>query len=52
MSLQTAGDSIVFNTPTTSGEFLADDSSAQDMLDVYTVDDENEAIALVDALLT
>lgn len=52
MTLQTAGDSIVFNTPTTSGEFLADDSSAQDMLDVYTVDDENEAIALVDALLT
>ena len=52
MNLQTAGDSIVFNTPTTSGEFLADDGSNQDMLDVFVVDDENEAVALIDALLT
>lgn len=51
MNLQTAGDSIVFNTPTTSGEFLADDGSNQDMLDVFVVDDENEAIALITALL-
>ena len=51
MTLQTAGDSIVFNTPTTSGEFLADDGSTQDMLDVFVVDDENEAIALITALL-
>ena len=51
MALQTAGENIVFNTPTTSGEFLADDSSAQDMLLVFTCDDENEAIALCDALL-
>lgn len=51
MNLQTAGDSIVFNTPTTSGEFLADDGSNQDMLDVFVVDDENEAVALIDALL-
>lgn len=51
MTLQTAGENIVFNTPTTSGEFLADDSSAQDMLLVFTCDDENEAIALCDALL-
>lgn len=51
MNLQTAGDNIVFNTPTTSGEFLADDGSNQDMLDVFVVDDENEAVALITALL-
>ena len=45
MALQTAGENITFNTPTTSGEFLADDSSTQDMLDVFVVDDENEAVA-------
>ena len=52
MTLQTAGDSIVFNTPTTTGEFLADDSASQEMLDVFVVDDENEAVALIAALLT
>ncbi len=51
MNLQTAGENIVFNTPTTSGEFLADDGSNQDMLDVFVVDDENEAVALITALL-
>ena len=51
MSLQTANDSITFNTPTTSGEFLASDASTQEMLSVYTCDDENEAIALITALL-
>lgn len=51
MNLQTAGDSIVFNTPTTSGEFLADDGANQDMLDVFVLDDENEAVALIEALL-
>lgn len=51
MTLQTAGDTIVFNTPTTSGEFLADDSTAQDMLEVAICDDENAAIAWVDAVL-
>lgn len=52
MSLQTAGDTINFNTPTTSGEFLADDSSDQDMLEVAICDSEAEAIAWVDAALT
>ena len=52
MSLQTAGDNVQFNTPTTSGEFLADDSSAQDMLEVAICDDENEAIEWVKAALT
>ena len=51
MSLQTAGESIQFNTPTTSGEFLADDSAGQGMTEVYVCDDENEAVALITALL-
>jgi hypothetical protein len=51
MTLQTAGDSIVFNTPTTSGEFLADDSAEQNLIEVATVDSEEEAIAWVQAVL-
>ena len=51
MSLQTAGDNIVFNTPTTSGEFLADDSSNQDMLEVSILDSEDAAKAWVAAVL-
>lgn len=51
MTLQTAGENIVFNTPTTSGEFLADDSVNQDLIEVAICDDENEAIAWVQAVL-
>lgn len=51
MSLQTAGENIQFNTPTTSGEFLADDSTAQNLLEVAICDDENEAKAWVTAVL-
>lgn len=51
MTLATAGENITFNTPTTSGEFLADDSAAQNMIEVATCDDENEAIAWVTAVL-
>lgn len=51
MSLQTAGENIQFNTPTTSGEFLADDSAAQDLIEVATVGDEQAAIAWVTAVL-
>ena len=51
MSLQTMGESIQFNTPTTSGEFLADDSAAQDLFEVAIVDDENEAKAWITAVL-
>lgn len=51
MSLQTAGENVVFNTPTTSGEFLADDSADQNMLEVAVCDDENEAKAWVTAVL-
>ena len=52
MTLQTAGDNIVFNTPTTSGEFLADDSTNQDMLEVAICDTEDAAKAWVSAALT
>lgn len=45
MTLQTAGENIQFNTPTTSGEFLASDASAQDMLEVAVCDTEAAAIA-------
>ena len=51
LTLQTAGENIQFNTPVTSGEFLADDSETQDMLEVAIVDDENAAIAWVQAVL-
>ena len=51
MSLQTAGESIQFNTPTTSGEFLADDSASQDLFEVAIVDDENEAKAWITEVL-
>lgn len=52
INLQTAGENIQFNTPTTSGEFLADDSTNQDMIEVAICDDENAAIAWVEAVLT
>lgn len=52
MSLQTAGENIQFNTPVTSGEFLADDSTSQELMEVATVGDENAAIAWVTAALT
>lgn len=52
MTLQTAGENIQFNTPTTSGEFLADDTNNQDMLEVAICDDENAAIAWVTAVLS
>ena len=45
MSMQTAGENIQFNTPTTSGEFLASDASTQDMLEVAVCDTEAAAIA-------
>lgn len=51
MSLQTAGDSINFSTPTTTGEFLASDASTKDMLEVAVCDTEAAAIAWVTAVL-
>lgn len=52
MTLQTAGENIQFSTPTTSGEFMADNSTAQNLIEVAVCDDENEAIAWVTAALT
>ena len=51
MSMQTAGDSIQFNTPTTTGEFLRSDGADQSLLEVAVCDDENEAIAWCAAVL-
>lgn len=51
MTLQTAGENIQFNTPTTSGEFLADDSSDGQIKEAVTVDTEELAIAWCDAVL-
>lgn len=51
MSLKTAGESIQFNAPTTTGEFLADDSTNQDMIEVAICDSEEAAIAWVEAVL-
>ena len=50
-NLQTAGENIVFNTPTTTGEFMADDSSEHIMVEAVTLDDENAAIAWCDAVM-
>lgn len=52
MNLQTAGENIQFNTPTTSGEFLASDASTQDMLEVAVCDTEAAAIAWCAAVLS
>lgn len=45
MVYQTKGDSITFQTPTTTGEFLADDSTAQVLIETASVATEAEAIA-------
>ena len=50
MSLQTAGENITFQTPTTSGEFLASDASDKELFEMATVDSEDAAIAWVDAV--
>lgn len=51
MTLQTAGENIQFNTPTTSGEFLASDAASQDMLEVAVCETEAAAIAWCAAVL-
>ena len=51
MSLQTMGESITFNTPTTSGEFLADDSATHDLMEVAIVDNIEAAKAWVQTVL-
>ena len=51
MALQTAGENITFNTPTTSGEFLSDDSATHELFETAVVDTEEAAIAWVTAVL-
>lgn len=51
-SLQTKGQTINFATPTTSGEFMADDSSGKAIQEIAVLDDENAAIAWCEAVLT
>lgn len=46
-SLQTKGENIQFSTPTTSGEFLPDDSADKKMLSRATLATETEAIAWI-----
>lgn len=45
MSFQTKGENIQFQTPTTTGEFLADDSTGKLLIETATADDETKAIA-------
>lgn len=47
MSYQTKGENIQFNTPTTTGEFLADDSTDELLLETETVDTAAEAVAWI-----
>ena len=51
MSLQTAGENIQFATPTTSGEFMVDDSTTKNLIEVAVCDNEAEAKAWVQAVL-
>ena len=44
MSYQTKGENIQFNTPTTTGEFLADDSTDELLLETEVVDSATEAV--------
>ena len=51
ISLQTAGENIVFNTPVTSGEFLATDASSKVLFEDALCDSEEAAKAWVTAVL-
>lgn len=50
-SFKTLGENISFQTPTTTGEFLADHSQNQEMLEIGIADSEALARAWVDAVL-
>ena len=51
MVYKTKGDSLTFQTPTTTGEFMADHSSTQNLVDVVTVDTVGNARKWVDGAL-
>lgn len=50
MSYQTKNNTITFQTPTTTGQFMADDSSGKVIREVAIVDDMETAIAWCDAV--
>lgn len=52
MSLQTMGESIQFNAPTVSGEFMPDHTTAQHYLETAVCDSEATAKAWVNAVLS
>ena len=43
----TKGDSITFQTPTTTGEFLADDSEGKSIMEIATLASESDAVAWI-----
>lgn len=47
MAYQTKGENIQFNTPTTTGEFLADDSVNELLLETETVDSAADAVTWI-----
>lgn len=51
LACQTKGQNITFKTPTTTGEFLPDDSNAAELTEVAVVDTEAEAIEWVSLVL-
>ena len=51
LSYQTKGENIVFQTPTTTGEFLVDDSSGKLLLETATCDTMEDAIAWCNLVL-
>lgn len=51
MNMATKSDSITFQTPTTTGEFLQDDTSDRTLLEVATLDSEAAAQAWIAAVV-
>ena len=51
MSYETKGQNLVFKTPTTTGEFLADDSTDEILIETAICDSIAEAKAWCDAVL-
>lgn len=51
LSLQTAGENIVFQTPVTTGEFLASDGADKEIIETAVCDSEDAAKAWVNAVL-
>lgn len=47
LSYQTKGENLQFNTPTTTGEFLADDSADELLLETETVDTAEAAVTWI-----